>query len=231
MENFSMYGFSNALVFKTVTEKEIYIVEKCIRERTLLKISSDLCQTTGSEDVVIDDEQMRGYFSTNYVSNPSEFEFQPGEITYIKKLVEYVKDIVDGGGENVGLHKFEKKNKMNKTGRPEIAFRNKPTNLKESNDGSLKSMLLEKVIKCLKLRNIDGKRFNLDLNSLDVSLVKVFMESDNPLYGNITCILCAQKNKNKAYRVYYHDGKNGKYWVLSNFSKHLKKDHGLLRSK
>lgn len=222
-----MYGYANALSFKNISSNDILIVERYIREKTLLTISTNLSDAIGSKDVLIDDEEMRSYFGDLYASRPMDFKFEPGDLSYIGRLVDYVRKIADDGGENKGLHKFERKKKNIYGKKRTDTKKNYSKNLKRSDDDSIKSTLLKCVIDCLKQREPGKENFNSDLNSLDKSLVEVFTENDIPLYGNISCILCAQTNKPKKYRVYFYNGNKGKYWVLSNYAKHLKNSHGM----
>lgn len=81
--------FDKALVFKSLTEKDIIAIEKNIRER-YENISSNDVSKLGA-----------------HASCPSLFKFSTDEIELIKNLVHYVKGIVDIPKANYGLKYFK----------------------------------------------------------------------------------------------------------------------------
>lgn len=179
-------------------------------------MSSNLSDTLGVSDVVIDDEQLKNYFGEIYASKPSKFQFQRGDTLLIKELVEHVKRVVDGGGINSGLGQFKAKGFQNTSRKRK---KNMLSEIEENNNCSFRSGLFEKVMEHLRLHDT-----NLNLNGLDESIVTVFTRNGFPIYGSVACIFCQRSNKKdaKPKRVYYHTGSGGKYWVLSNFTTHLK---------
>lgn len=225
-----MCGFGNALSFKNIREEDINIVEKFIQEETLEILSTKLSDTIGTNDVVIGDEMLHSYFGEIFASQPNKFHFQRGDILLIEELVEHVKRVVDNDGKiNSGLNKFKNKSKRKIT--EKINKKKLDSELDECENSSFKSDLFNKVVECLKSQIIEKKIANLNLDALDESIVKVYTNNGIPTYGEVTCILCTKSNKKscdkliRPKRVYYHTGRGGKYWVLSNFSKHLTKIH------
>lgn len=69
--------------------------------------SLDNCDPNHKCEVLLDADQMIGIFGEKYAAAPSKFKFHPGEIMLIRELVKHVKEIVDRGGENNGLHYFQ----------------------------------------------------------------------------------------------------------------------------
>lgn len=103
-------GFANPLSFKNVDDAQIEKVENFIK----FKLSD---KSKSKEEL----------FGKIFVNNPTQFEFLPGERLLIKELVVHVRQIVDSGGKNKGLHHFrisnsslEAKNNNKTTKAPEL---------------------------------------------------------------------------------------------------------------
>lgn len=244
-------GFDNAFVFKNITNENIAQIEKYIREESLniratnLGESLGLCEPQHKCDVLLDDDEMIDIFGKKYAATPSKFKFQPGEIMLIKELVKHVKGIVDRGGENKGLHHFQERKKR---GRPNnyIHQRKKVANENSvSFESEKKSNALATTENEMKLHysELKSKLFSMCLQhlqafQLDEQLVIQFDErmvdlnwKNGAIYGVITCILCEnddsmKKKKKNGHSVRYYE--SPKYWIISNFKKHLEKIHNLM---
>lgn len=177
----------------------------------------------GECDFLLDDEQMIDIYGPRHSSEPSQFKFELGDRKQIRKLVSYVKEIVDGVGKLQGLKHFEVKKKKRKI-KPllSIAKRNRPPNKRatsQSNESvdTLHSKLFKRVEDYMKELNVDTAR-------LEKSMIVV---DPNGLHGKIHCVLCKNKtNKKSAPKsVYYHNGTRSNYWVISNFRKHCEIAH------
>lgn len=215
-------GYGNPLSFKSITDDDIDFVEIHIKEKgqkfaeKVRKTHSDTIESqNGSMDDPVDT------FGERYARSPDKFQFLHGERKFIKVIVSHVQQLVDSGGENKGLAKFkEKKRKKN----------NKHVNQRFGLDGNAKensvdskspdcvltNELYQKVISCL-------KTYAVDVIDFEMSMVKV---DPSGAYGNIKCILCDNSNaKENSKRVtYYQPANRTAYWVLSNFTCHLKKN-------
>lgn len=60
-------------------------------------------------------------------------------------------------------------------------------------------------------------------------MIFVTLNDDDTVRGSILCIFCQKKSVNKAISVYCRmdDARKTFYWIIGNFSKHLKNVHGL----
>lgn len=157
---------------------------------------------------------MEEYFGI-FASDPSKFEFLPGDVLLIQKMVEYVKKIADEGGENTNLKHFgEKKSNGRKKyigSEPYTKTTQMPKHELSRNDAENNQLRCAamKAIASLKI-----EQFPTDQHSFDVT------NGNESMSGTIKCSLCSPRENKK---VYYD--KNYNRWVLANFIKHLKKKH------
>lgn len=237
-------GYANALVFKSITDDDIDAVENFIRNEVFTYLAkskadamneSDKSGFVEHDDVLVDDENLLDHFGQLYASQPEMFRFQPGDRILIKALVEKVKNIVDGKGINTGLREFikaKKRMKIKKTNKKlskRQTMHTTPAKLDELNIESLKSDLVQKVKNCMYSHKADSM-FDVDLeNDIHGDSVEVYIKS-GLVHGKVRCIICDEKKKRKnvSKRVHYSSGSNWLGWILSIFSTHLKKTHGLI---
>lgn len=174
-----------------------------------------------------------------FANTPSKFQFERGEVSLIKELVAHVKQVVDGNGENSGLHRFKfkqyKKAKVNKARAKKSPIERSvnttvDTHIDENTATLLRKQLLDKVVFCLKQTG-----FEMEAEVVNIRIIDVQVEGSQ-IYGHITCIMCENNaNKKSTKRVFYNDS-NG-CWVISNYQKHLQRVHqlstgaGTIRSK
>lgn len=112
----SICGFNNALVFKSMTEKDIKYVEKYIQDKSKHIIDTQL------EHISKQENGMSYYFGV-YSSNPANFKFSLDEVELIKNLIHYVKAIVDIPKQNHGLAHFQLNNNTQQCD-SEVKFKN-----------------------------------------------------------------------------------------------------------
>lgn len=218
----SLSGYCDALVFKNLTDADIAIIEKFMRERALEEAAITLSKSLDENcDALVDDEQLNAVFGEKHAKCPDRFEFSPGEKKLLETLAKHVKDLVDGNGENSGLSLFNEKKK--RTTKKTVRNRNfshncaqASTPIKERDNKSTK-MLLQKLLNCLISYGVDVKEWTEH---------SVSIKSDEP-YGNIKCNFC--DDNQKQLRVFYREGKRTGYWIVSNFEKHLKTKHKLVK--
>lgn len=186
------------------------------------------------EDILFDDEQRIKYFGKLYAKQPEKFRFQPGDRILIKELVTFVGRVVD----EKGLHTFKQKKTMEKAAKKNMKKNSKPKHQSktstphpsstEINIEELKSNLIHRLKVCLYSHRANHV-FDLDLeNDIHEDNVQVTM-CNGDVNGAIRCIICDSENKpkNEPKHVHYSSGSDWPCWVLSNFTTHLRKKHGL----
>lgn len=225
---YSLSGYSNPLVFKNLTDVDINIMEKYMREKAMDYMAETLSESIDYTcDALLDDEILIETFGEKYAKSPEKFEFLPGQISFIKVLAAHVKKLVDEHGENTGLKHFNEKKKTGKTTRPNLmqTIDNIGTKktvgsklpLRNLTHNQLADQLFQKFQACLKTFDVN---INCNANVIEVE--------PSGTYGNIKCPLCDETEKPR--RVYYNcgSGKRSGYWVLANYEKHLKTIHSLV---
>lgn len=92
----------------------------------------------------------------------------------------------------------------------------------KKNNMKLKGLLFEKVKACLRQYSVDDHL----LETLDDDVVELF-KRDGKTYGPIICVFCRDNNAKdlEPKSVSYYESQRSSYWVMSNFTAHLKK-HG-----
>lgn len=158
---------------------------------------------------------MEEYFGI-FASDPSKFEFLPGDVLLIQKMVEYVKKISDKGGENTNLKHFGAKKSNGRKRHVGAEPYSKTSQIhgdelaqKDAENNQLKCTVM-KAIASLKIQHFPTDKQSFVVNN-----------SNESISGKIKCSLCTPPDNKK---VYYD--KNHNRWVLANFIKHLKKKHG-----
>lgn len=222
----SALGFANALSFKDVDEADITLVEEYIKFDALKEAAAQLEQSVEGDyesvSFCLQHDQLVEIFGNVHASNPSQFKFERGDRVRIRNLVEYVKDVVDGGGKLKGLGYFEMKRKTKST-KSLITLR-KPRTLSihthqipKKSIGELKSELHRRITDVLKSHGIN-------INNLDDDMVNV---EPNGVIGLVNCVVCknGSKKKLRPKRVYYKSKSNTGYWVVANFDAHIKRVH------
>lgn len=252
---YSDTGFDNAFVFKNITDENITQIEKYIREESLnvraanLSDSLGRCDPQHECDVLLDEHEMIDIFGKKYANTPSKFKFQPGEIMLIRELVKHAKGIVDRGGENKGLHHFQERKRRakqidvthkRKKNADENAVPFESVDEKKSNGSAITEAEMKSHHSELKSKLFSMCFQYLQAFDLDEQLVMQFNEhmvdlrwKNGAIYGIITCVLCEndgsnKKKKSNAHSVRYYESPSSKYWILSNFKKHMNKVHNLV---
>lgn len=189
-----------------------------MRENAVECAVAQLSESLGEDcEALLDDDDLIAIFGKKYAKSPENFTFLPGEKNTIKSLVEHVKKLVDGNGENTGLKKFnQSRKKATKNSTHSIRI-NAAANVKTDRQISptIKGntgQLFERLHACLKKHGV--KVDDWTANSIEVE--------PNGIYGIIHCQLCGEKK-----RVYYNHSGKSSFWTVSNFEKHLKTVHNL----
>lgn len=218
-------GWGNALSFKNLTDADIKLMEQKVREAGI-SIERELNESIEME-CEVSQQHMTDIFG-KFANAPTKFQFERGEVSLIKELVNHVKQVVDGNGENSGLQRFKfkqyKKAKVNKprAKKPPIERSvdiSVDTHIDENTVILLRKKLLDKVVFCLKQSG-----FEIEAEMVDIRIVDVQVNGSQ-IYGDITCIICENNsNQNSTKRVFYNDSG---CWVISNYQKHLRRVHQL----
>lgn len=198
-------------------------------------------------DCEVNDESISSIFGDHFKSNPSQFEFRDGDKTLIKALVEHVKNLVDGNGQNKGLHRFKfvTKRRMKKSRKciPKIASSTLSTldtiavtdspQVDSKQFETLKELLFNRILACMKEYRVNEHVEDSAFELVDQSIIEIQMDKKkNQIYGTVVCIICKAENDNsKPKRVYYDESEKSSGWVISNYQKHLKTAHKLLAAK
>lgn len=193
-----MFGYGNAIELQELTDENIADIENKVKQRMLSVLEA--------EHNEVSKELRINWFGRFYWNTPEDFEFLSGEKKLIKRMINHIKENMSSGGKR---SKIYTKKKAEPICMP-------ATNTKKTepcvDSETEKKILFNKVnVMIQKMKIIDDD--SSELYQFDISMVSVDVSS-NAIIGKIVCIFC--KNVNKVY----HDSK---YWVLSNFKKHLEK--------
>lgn len=160
------------------------------------------------------DEKLEGkdymdYFGPIYDTKPKEFTFSCGDIRMIQQISEYVRTTV----QKRGYGRFKSCGKST-------------TQCETDNFESEKEKLQEQLYNgVLELLQPYGKDVTSHFKE-DMAIVSI---DGGVIKGSVRCILCIiepHKNKRRKRQDFYSQYRNGKNWVLSNFSNHhLRKVH------
>lgn len=174
-----------------------------------------------------DANQLVDYFGEIYASNPSNFRFVIGD----KKMIRLIRDHLIKMQNEKGtkyMRRFRKKpDRKNKViHAPNNEFHD--TDDVDDTDAALSTelsiSLLQKLKTSMKSFGIDDAIVqSMTQNSVSVKTV------DGIVAAEIFCALCqndtTKKRKLNGKKVFYKSGANSKFWVLSNFTEHLKSVH------
>lgn len=158
---------------------------------------------------------MEEYFGI-FAADPSQFEFLPGDMLLIQKMVEYVKNIADEGGENTNLKYFDAKKPNHHKKITSAALSLNTNHVPTSNSSQNKEKNNELI---QQLNNMAMNKFKeLGIPNLSIDEQSFVVDiGENVINGSIKCSLCPPP---KAKRVYYD--KNNRRWMIVNFIKHLR---------
>lgn len=96
---------------------------------------------------------------------------------------------------------------------------------------TLESKLICKIKKCLMSHDVPLSVVEI----FDENFFNVDMNNTNSINGNVICIVCfaesKERDKIKPKYVYCNSKSNSKNWIISNFTKHLEKVHGLSKNR
>lgn len=233
-------GLRNAISFKEIDDDDIAFVENSVR-----KIGAALQKNLDESihmECEVDQDNLIHTFGQVYASNPTKFCFQRGEKKLITQLVAHVKQIVDANGKNSGLSRFKFKAKKIKPKRRCIGLNITQkenssnlanelidnTKLNDINFTELKEKLCHKIENCLEQYSA---RKLIEYECVDRRLVTVEIDNNTgKIYGSVVCLICrAQNKKNQSpKRVSYYSSSEKKFWVISNYQKHLVNVHKLV---
>lgn len=236
-----MNGFANALTFKDIDDEDIEAVEHFVKTQTFKILSNKILSsdsTSADCDVLVECEQMINYFGEVYKEAPKHFKFLAGDRKLIKRLVEYVKQAVDGNGVNTGLKLFKPKQNASKQAKTAVARKTKNTIVSNDCDASnldeqlphLKLDLFTRVMEWLNDHKADQQ---IPISSISPDIISVTVENGQ-IFGYIRCVLCQNKpngGKGKPKKIAYRFDKGSQYWISSNFITHLRSAHGLSAEK
>lgn len=234
----SMCGYSNPISFKDIGDSDITFVENFIKKDAFDFVTKSLNESLIENksdyqcDVLISDEQKIEIFGRTYAQRSELFQFMPGDISLIRNLAARVKELVDGNGNLSGLELFEPPKKKRKATihsvlsvaakkkcMPKTNHKLVTTRLNDDEIAILQSNLYEKVENCLKLHSIDTTK-------LSPNLIEI---SECGKYATIVCILCPDERHQNPLSVYYAQPEHrSNYWVLANFTKHLRTQHNAI---
>lgn len=211
-------------------EEDINAIEKFIREEGLDHVTKLLQKKSQcQDDVLLDESQLIDYFGEIYASDPSNFRFVIGD----KKLITLVRDHLVKNQNEKGakyMRRFRKEpnreNKIVRTQQNGLDVINN-TDIDNTNDAlstELSASLFEKLKAFMKSFGIDDSIIqSVTQNSVSVKIL------DGNVAAEVFCALCkndtTKKRKMNGKKVFYKNGENSKYWVLSNFKEHLKSVH------
>lgn len=208
----SLGKFDNVFSLENITHEEIEYVENLITTKML-----DIIQT--KLDPVL-------FFGEYFAETPSRFEFTCAEKKQIMQISKCINQMTEE----------EKKRMAQLPENNNMYFQNAVYNtcasgwfFKKSTptDTSLNSGMENKLFQSMKsvLQKYAHREYKQLQQSLTIELVSIKQKNGDSI-GVITCVLCQDTVKISMKRVDADKG-TAKYWITSNFSKHLKESHGL----
>lgn len=234
----SLCGFANAITFKDVTKENIDAVENFVRE----KMPQILEQHS------LPSNEMVHFFGNLYASMPTQFEFLGGDRILINHLIERVKNLVGSTGNlTKGLALFaDKKTKIsgkemfstplgfffgtssnngnlkggvNAENAPNTNMCTTKAVLDVSPSHELKDALFRNINKLISKHLQANSHLRVEFDK-DMVCVKT---NGTKIYGDVTCGFCkSMNNETNTFRIAH-----SKYWINSNFKKHLQTVHSI----
>lgn len=211
-------------------DDDIDFVEQFIRKKGckfVKQIQNEESDSIAENNDVSEDEyDPADVFGEIFATCPDKFQFLRGDRNTIKLIVAHVKSLVDGKGENKGLKQFNQRKQKNRKNIGHLSNADRDAKMQrtcsatshQTNHFQLTSKLHEMILNSLKPYNADVSNCNDNIVDVDAS----------GTYGIVTCILCPNDidEKERKKRVYYSRSKHrSHYWVISNYTKHLKRKH------
>lgn len=214
-----------------LTEDDINQIEEFVREEGLQHATKALQKKLDCQcEILLEESQLIDYFGEIYASDPSNFRFVIGD----KKLIRLVRDHLIKNENEKGakyMRRFRKKpDRKSKVDRTPFNEFHVADNIVDADDENvalsteLSASLLQKLKTSMKSFGVDESIIqSMTHNSVAVKIL------DGNVAAEIFCALCqndtTKKRKLKGKKVFYKNGENSKYWVLSNFKEHLKTVH------
>lgn len=235
---YSICGYATAILFKDINEDDIKYVEKYTQENIPALI--DLNQQDGPK---LNKQQLSIFFGA-YGLNPKLFEFTQGNRKLIKAVIQSINDsIADATNEQAGLAIWNQKTKChwwkNLCATPmglfygdidEFGFSSvNPSKLsgnKQLKKGppsvdELKKQLFEKTKEVLKAyANMVNPLCDFTEDLISVEIINGVL-----VKGAVKCNCCVVDSPVRRVKMFYQQTNCSRYWVGSNFARHLCKHH------
>lgn len=232
-----------------LTEEDINQVEQFMRNEGLNYLEKKLrAKIDETADFLLYNDQCIDYFGETYANDPSNFRFEIGD----KKLIRFLRDHIIKNQDSKGskyMRRFRKKksrteklidrrqrmkNRVNKTDHENVV-ENRKRSVVNYSDGDnddeylqgLRDKLFQSLGNYLKSFVIQENVLEkFSQNNVSVAIV------NGAIIGEVFCFICenghdekTKKAKLKGKKVYYEVTNSSKFWVCSNFGKHLKNAH------
>lgn len=238
----SSEGYGNPLSFKSIDREKITEIESQMQQNGIA-IERELDKSMDM-DCEIHNDNLVAIFGEHFANNPSQFRFRNGDVILIEELVDRVKQMVNGNE----LHRFKYEIKPSKPSKRKKSKRKnyEPNRMVQEEClqdigllmnnrqiAKLKKMLFERVKTCFEQYSIHEY---VEIGSIDLfedqSVIDVHVHNKNnivQIYGTVFCLICREQNERvKPLRVYYRKSNaSSSFWVISNYTKHLKNTHHL----
>lgn len=202
-------GFANAELFVAMDDDDIRAVEEFVRNKLPAILLNEVKLEDGVE-VLLDAEKMREHFGELFASNPSTFQFVPGDKKFIQLIQKWIETDMKTKGEKRATNPTE----------PDEVIDSASTSI-----GDLEHMLYTRTHKQLTQLRIAPAI----LRVFNESFVSVAETEDGNISGGVYCVACYVEgnDKGKVHRSsVFLRIKNGKpSWIISNFTKHVKTQH------
>lgn len=234
----SLFGFRDALTFKSIDEDIVNQVEQFIANDVATMIER---WQTKDPNLIID---KKAFFGVFHEDSPRLFKLSIGDRLQIKELVDYVNRIVNSTEPTHGIQYFAPvviEEKVKRGGQSEryfgfsrqttsngtsaASFESKPTLHSEPMPHDFKREMSQKLFD--NLMNVmlkKGVKPN-KAQKLRRDLISVQIADNDRITGKFPCVLCGGSCKKLRTAQCTH--KNGKdYWTLSNFALHIQR-HGI----
>lgn len=210
----SLCGFSNAVVFRLLTNESVSYLEQFVHEKIKKVIDID------------DNEKI--HFYGMWHKKEEEFCIQLGDRLLLIEIAAYVNRTLESKGASYFQSKCKlPRTELNKTrilscGRFYASNQNDTVEAtveqtkRQRDDKQLLTKLHERASALLIADKSD------DMKEFSTDMVKIWTNGTK-INGQNICYLCRKENVEKLVRVSYYISTNTEYWIFSNFAKHLRK--------
>lgn len=213
----SVFGFQDSYTLADITDEDFDYVEKKLKDKMLKLISTELDAS---------------YFVGEYFKNdPDAFEITRADRKRLMTASKHIKDVEEKNQMHFSLQKKQKVDvdyTVFESGFCGFYFTKEKSNKKPLSldaESELNKSLTDCLRKCL-IKFPTGIEWSHIEKSISDDLISIQI-CGNKASATVKCVFCMFNGKENKISVFLKQAQKAdkSYWVLSNFSKHLKQTH------